>query len=1064
MAYIYENQIEQEILNSLENDFGYDVIRCPVDKKEDLNDGTNRSDKRICVLPQMLKDSLYKLNKNVPKEELDKVADELSAIQNGDIKEINYNFYKKIRNGIKREFQKNGENDFEFVRLIDFENPQNNSFVAVSQMWIRGQVYWRRPDVLVFVNGLPLVFVELKNSNVKIQEAYNDNLTNYKKDIPNLFAFNQVCVLSNARHTKLGAFGSKWEFFFDYLKENESDDIDKKEIENNELSVRYFLKSFMKKERLIDYIENFIIYENHNKIIAKNHQFLGVNNLFESTKNKDAKNGKLGVFWHTQGSGKSYSMVMYARKVARKMRGNFTFLIITDREELDHQIYKNFQGTEVIGDKEECQPKNSEQLREYLKDSEQKRYIFTLIHKFRPENKGEQYPVLSERDDIIVIVDEAHRTQYKDLAENMRRALPNASFVAFTGTPLLGVKKLTNQYFGDYVSEYNFKMSVDDGSTVPLYYSRRVPEVWLENEFLNDNVLEVIEEEELNEKESELLIKSSIIDVIKRDERLEKVAKDIAYHFLERGYLGKAMVVCVDKFSAVSMYDKVKRYLLEKKKELTKEQNKADEKRKEQIARILDYANKMKMAVVISQSNDEKERFAKAGLDITPHREEMERIDENGKDIEDRFKDIGGELQLVFVCAMWLTGFDVKDISTLYLDKPMKGHTLMQAIARANRVYGEKTHGLIVDYINVFKYMKEALGDYASGNDGSQMPLKDIEQITALLDECIDEIDEFLLSLGYDLGAMMAKKSVLDKIEDLDPISQKIIEKDESKNRFKVLVNTLNNLHEASKPEIFEIGWKNAKLEAIKYLGDIVNGRSVDNEKIQNARDKLAQILDRSVGAEGAKNPSPNGQEINLSKLEVEKIKKELKNSPYKATQTEDLKAFIEEMLEKMIKKNCSRVDFAQKYKQIIDDYNAGNSENEEYYDELMKLINELKEEDERAGGLGESFGVELSDEELEIYDLLMSGKKLSRADEKKVVLSAKSLYKKLKESKNELFVVDWYKDEQPKTKVKNQIIMILDKELPQSYDKDSFNDKVGVLMTHFMDMSLQHYGWVGAV
>ena len=238
------------------------------------------------------------------------------------------------------------------------------------------------------------------------------------------------------------------------------------------------------------------MFENQSiKIIAKNHQYLGVNNLIESVKDRKALAGKLGVFWHTQGSGKSYSMVMFTRKVKRKIEGNFTFLIITDRDDLDTQIHKNFVRTEVIGDKEECQPKNGAQLREYLQTN--KSFIFTLIHKFNYD-KTKKYPVLSERDDIIVLVDEAHRTQYKSLAENMRTALPNANYIAFTGTPLLGSKRLTNQWFGNYVSEYNFAQSVEDGSTVPLFYSRRVPEVWLENDFLDDDVLDIIEDENLN--------------------------------------------------------------------------------------------------------------------------------------------------------------------------------------------------------------------------------------------------------------------------------------------------------------------------------------------------------------------------------------------------------------------------------------------------------------------------------------------------------------------------------------------------------------------------------------
>lgn len=396
-----------------------------------------------------------------------------------------------------------------------------------------------------------------------------------------------------------------------------------------------------------------------------------------------------------------------------------------------------------------------------------KAFIFTLIYKFGYD-KTEKYPVLSARDDIIVLVDEAHRTQYKDLAENMRTALPNANFVAFTGTPLLGTKHLTNQWFGDYVSEYNFKQSVEDGSTVPLFYSRRVPEVGLENDFLDDDVVDIIEEEKLNEDETRLLENASsrIFEVIKREDRLDKVAQDIAYHFPRRGFLGKGMVVSVDKYTAVKMYDKVQHYWAIEKQNIMKERNTASTKEeRDQLTRILAYMNKVEMAVIISEENDEETKFAKQGLKISEHRAKMKEITPNGRDIEDRFKDPDDSLQLVFVCAMWLTGFDVKNLSTLYLDKPMKGHTLMQAIARANRVYPGKPAGIIVDYVNVFKYMKKALTEYATGDDGTEFPAKDIDQLISYIDGTIDEADSFLLSLDIDLKKIIADSNTLDKLD-----------------------------------------------------------------------------------------------------------------------------------------------------------------------------------------------------------------------------------------------------------------------------------------------------------
>ena len=1064
MAFISEDDIEQAILSKLKSEeFGYNVIICDSDPahKEDLNDGTGRPSKKMCVLPNILKAQLAKLNPTVPQDKLDEIYKDLTAdFSESDLISKNYSLYKKIREGITLNFRRNGKEDFAHVQLVDFTNPENNDFTAVSQMWIEGRYGWRRPDILIFINGLPLIFIELKNSIVKLQEAYNKNLQDYKKTIPNLFAFNQICVLSNGLETKLGAFNATFDYFFEWLKASEEDKPNRKAIQEEGVSANYFVDALLHKKDLIDYMENFVLFYNQKtKIIAKNHQFIGVNNLFKAVLNRENLQGKLGVFWHTQGSGKSFSMVMLTRKVKRKIEGNFTFLIITDRDDLDTQIYKNFLRTEVIGDKEQCQPKNSEQLRNFLQTN--KPFLFTLIHKFRYD-KGKEYPILTTRNDIIVLVDEAHRTQYKDLAENMRKALPNANFVAFTGTPLLGPKRLTNQWFGNYVSEYNFAQSVEDGSTVPLFYSRRVPEVGLKNDFLDDDIVDIIENENLNETEARIVENSAsrILEVIKRDDRLDKIARDIAHHFPRRGFLGKGLVVSVDKFTAVKMYDKVQHYWEEEKKAIIAERNTAPTKEKrEELTHILDYMNTTEMAVVISEEADEVEKFAKQGLDIIKHRNKMNEL-VDGVDLEDRFKDVNSNLRLVFVCAMWLTGFDVQNLSTLYLDKPMKGHTLMQAIARANRVFPNKPCGIVIDYVNVFKYMQKALGQYAIGSDGEDFPVKDIENLVKLIEETITETDQFLKKIDIDLDKLLAESDTLDKLETLRIAYNKIVDKEESKNKFKVLSNTLENLYEASKPEIFERHWFNEKFSPIMYLHGLMYNL-VDDEKIARAKLKIGQVLDNSVTSSTTNQQQGGymiheGKVINLSNIDIDAIRKELKKTPYKAIEIDNLKDYINEILHAMINKNCNRIKFAERFKGIIDRYNAGASENQEYYEKLLQLIADMQAENKRPDELG------LTEEELEIFDLLIKGKKLTKAEEQKVILSAKNLYHKLKENEATLFVADWYKDEQPKARVKKAIIDTLDAGLPESYNKEIFDAKTDLLLNHFIDMSVQGYGWIG--
>ena len=1066
--YISEDDIERAILEKLNNlPFNYDILRCSADaeSRDNLNDGTGRNSKRQCVLPVVLTDALYRINPTIDKSIIDGIVRDLSRDFTGtDLTDTNYNNYKKIRDKIKVKVKKNGKDDFDFVQLIDFDNPENNTFTAVSQMWIHGHYNYRRPDILIFVNGLPLVFIELKNSIVKVEEAYNKNLLNYKKDVPNLFAFNQICVLSNGLETKLGAFNATYDYFFEWLKvENENETINREELNDTDkkISVERFVDGMLNKNRLIDYIENFILFENQRvKIIAKNHQFFGVNNLVQSVVKRKELQGKLGVFWHTQGSGKSYSMVMFARKVKRKINGNFTFLIVTDRDDLDTQIHKNFVRTEVIGDKVECQPKNSSQLREYLQSN--KEFVFTLIQKFRYD-KSKAYPVLSTRDDIIVMVDEAHRTQYKDLAENMRAGLPNANYIAFTGTPLLGAKRLTNQWFGNYVSEYNFAQSVEEGSTVPLFYSRRVPTVELENNYLDDEVLDIIEDENLTEEEAKKVENSAskILEVIKREDRLDKIAQDIAHHFPRRGFLGKAMVVSVDKFTTVKMYDKVQHYWQIEIQNLVKERNQAKSKEeRDDLSNRINYMRNVEMAVVISDANADEERFTKQGLDISKHKVKMAEISPEGLDLEDRFKTPHDPLSLVFVCAMWLTGFDVKNLSTLYLDKPMKSHTLMQAIARANRVYPGKPCGIIVDYVNVFKYMKQALSDYGSGNDDNDYPAKDIESLKTMIDDSVKEGEEFLSSIGIDLNEMMAEKGTFNKSSAILNAYNTIIATDDGKEKFKVITNTMCNLYEASKPEIFEQHWRNPKFAPLKYIHDMFDN-SIRDDRVEEAKQRISDVLDGSISSSDVEENSDivihEGKVIDLSKLDVDDLKKEIKHAPYKAIEINDLKEYLEKALEQMVNKNIERVRFSERFKGIVDRYNSGSSENEDYYDQLLQLVEDLKKESTRANFEG------LTEEELELFDLLIKDKKLTKAEEQSVKLAAKSIYSKLTEEKSDLFVVDWYKDEQPKLKVKQAIEQVLDEDLPDCYDKEIFAVKTNLLLNHFIDMTVQHYGWVCA-
>ena len=667
---ITEDMIEQATIKALHEWHDYIVMNCMTEKPDTLPDGTGRKDKKQVVLPDVMFESLCRINQDIPEETVRSVVDELCRTPvSGDLMLTNHQNYQRIRNGITVEYNKNGKKTSNILRLLSYNDALSNTFTVASQMWIKGETHWRRPDLIIFINGFPMVFIELKNSNIPVKNAYDINLKNYLKDIPYLFNYNQICVLSNGMETRLGSFAAGYEFFFEWLKvENEKENPDRKAIRENCTSLEYFIAGLCEPNNLLDYIENFILYDRRRtKIIAKNHQFFGVNNAYNAFLRREELKGKLGVFWHTQGSGKSYSMVMLARKIKHKCTGNFTFLIVTDREDLDTQIYKNFLRTEFITDKDKVQPANSKQLREELKTN--KSILFTLIHKFRYD-KGKKYPVLSERDDIIVIVDEAHRTQYKDLAENMRTGLPNAQFLAFTGTPLLGAKRLTNAWFGDYVSEYNFAESIKDNATVPLYYVKRVPEVELQNDFLDSDFAEILEEENLTDAEQRRLENhyAKELEVIKRDDRLDAIAQHIVYHFPRRGFRGKGMVISVDKFTAVKMYDKVSYYWKEEIKKLNAQITKAkDAAEKLRLKDMVDYMRKVEMAVVISEDADEEAKFATEGLSIKPHRDRMNNVDENGFDIEDnKVKNVvflgGGCKAILPAIAKAVEGRDIDEI------------------------------------------------------------------------------------------------------------------------------------------------------------------------------------------------------------------------------------------------------------------------------------------------------------------------------------------------------------------------------------------------------------------
>ena len=1075
--FISEDQIEKAAVTLLKDTYGYRSINCYTSDIENLSDGSNRLNKQEIAFRDILKTFAINLNPGIPESSIDSALDILTARRAAmNSLHANKEVYGLIRNGIPVQYENNaGRTEQGKVRVIDFINPENNDFCAVTQLWIKGDRYPRRPDILVYVNGLPLVFIELKNSNVKVQNAYDDNLINYKQDIPQLFNYNAFCVLTNALETKVGSYTAGYEHFFSWFRpDDEAEKVDKKSIVAEGTSLERALHGLFPKARLLDYIENFILYYKDTvKIIAQNHQFIGVNKAIESFADRETKQGKLGVFWHTQGSGKSFSMIFLSRKIFHNFTGNYTFVIITDRDDLDGQIYRNFLDTETVQKSEAARPRDSKELRDFL--GRNMRLVFTLIQKFRYD-KGKEYPVLSDRKDVIVIVDEAHRTQYASLAENMRKGLPNAQFFAFTGTPILGkgdqlYQGKTYDWFGGYVSQYNFVQSIDDGATVPLFYQKRVPEVLIQNDNLSDEFYQILEDENLDDLEKEKLEKqySTELEVIKRDDRLETIAKDIVAHFPARGYLGKGMIISIDKFTSVRMYDKVQKYWKEEIKRLVGTVSKTNEVgKKHQLQKKLEFLRSVEMAVVISEDAGEEERFTKQGLDIKPHRTKLNSTDANGHDIEYRFKDPDDPLQLVFVCAMWLTGFDAPTVSTLYLDKPMKDHTLMQTIARANRVTSHtingvsKANGEIVDYYNVFRNMKQALSDYALGDQGDQdTPVQDKSQLFVLLDDALDQGSAFCSSLSINLDTMLEKGETFKKVHLFETFANQLLEKDSYWKEFKVYENTISSLYEACKPEILE-GHFRPKIAVFQYLRGIIDG-IIEQADISEIKQKISDLLDQSVvTANGVLVPAENepeygiskiGKVLDLSKVDFDKLKNEFKHKEFKNIEIANLREFIQNKLEQMLKENSTRTNFAERLQEIINTYNAGGMSTESYFDDLVKFTEEMKDEDERYVREG------LTKDEMELFDILKK-EKMTKDEEVRVKNAAKHLLKRLVEEQPKVLVQDWFKDTQSQKKVKAAIEEVLDTELPSSYDRMLFTNKSQKLYELVFDYASKGSKW----
>jgi len=611
---------------------------------------------------------------------------------------------------------------------------------------------------------------------------------------------------------------------------------------------------------------------------------------------------------------------------------------------------------------------------------------------------------------------------------------------------------------------------MDDGATVPLFYEKRVPRVLIQNENLREEFYQILEDENLDDAQQAKLENkfAAEIEVIKRDDRLEEIAKDIVYHFPRRGYLGKGMVVSLDKFTAVKMYDKVQRLWKEQIKKLHGQiQKSKNDLERERLKKTVDYMRSVEMAVIVSEEAEEEKKFAKQGLDIKLHRARMNKVDKNGHDVEYNFKDPAHPLQLVFVCAMWLTGFDAPTVSTMYLDKPMKDHTLMQTIARANRVTSwkingvEKKSGEIIDYYNVFRNIKKALRDYARGQEGQeQPPVQEKKVLFKLLEDAVAQGKEFCREKEIDVDFLLNSKDVFKNVSYFKEYADILLSQDEWRKGFAVYENTIVSLYEACKPEI--LGSPVVRTVAVfQYLRGVVDA-IIEQKDIDAVGIRIGELLDESLVVDKTEFVHEHkdkyrivrsGKTWDLSRIDFEQLKEDFQHATYKNIEIADLRAFIQHKLDQMLKQNATRADFAQRLQGIIDAYNAGSSSVDNYFDELVRFTKDLKEESERHLREG------LTEDELELFDILKKDK-MTKEETQKVRLAAKSLLHRLCEEKPKVLVQDWFKDSQTKRKVQSAVEEVLNIHLPESYDRVVFKEKCDNVLDLMLNYAIQGIKW----
>jgi len=1007
MNILTEEEIEQMALQTLQEQ-GYEII----------NGSTIERPYNEVVLTNRLQNAIDKINPEIPAEIREEALRNVIRVQFTTLLANNEAFHKLLTEGVDVKGREGEQIKTFKVWLMDFQNPDNNDFAAVNQFTIVENHNNKRPDVIIFVNGLPLVVIEIKNATdekADIKAAFNQ-LQTYKQAIPTLFNYNSILIATDGWFAKAGTITSDWSRFSGWkippTKPENSNAVAEPDTTYNStlfpkeptyLEMDVVLNGMLDKKTLIDLIRYFVVFEKTKdktvKKIAAYHQYYAVNKAIRSTVKAASLSGdqRAGVVWHTQGSGKSLSMVFYSGKmVVTPQLNNPTIVVLTDRNDLDQQLFETFSNCQQLIRQTPVQAENRNHLQSLLSVASGG-VVFTTIQKFMPEEKGGIYPKLSDRRNIVVIADEAHRSQYDFIdgyARHMRDALPNASFIGFTGTPIEKEDKNTQAIFGEYVDIYDIQQAVEDGATVRIFYESRLAKIELdpeEQKIIDQRIEEVTEEDELTERQQRFAKWTQQEAIVGSEKRLQQVAADIVTHFEQRSEVfdGKGMIVCMSRRICVALFDAIIK--------IRPEWYSGDD-------------DKGAIKVIMTGSSSDP-------LDWQEHIRNKPRR----KSIGDRLKDPKDGLKLVLVRDMWLTGFDAPCLHTLYVDKPMTGHNLMQAIARVNRVFKDKEGGLIVDYLGIAQDLKKALSVYTASGGKGKIEF-DQEEAVAKMEELYEIVIDLFYGFDYKKFFGLQPREKLNFLLDATDF---ILGLDKGQERFSTNVSNLSKAFAISVPHPNALAIRDdlsffqaikARISKLRESNKKRSDEEVETAIRQIISDALisTEVIDIFQAA-GLQNPEISGLNI-LS----DEFMAELKDMPRKNLALELLRRLLNDEIKKRSSRNIIQSKkFSEMLADAIKRYQNNAITAAEVIEEMIRLAKELKEADKRGVDLKLDF------RELAFYDAL------EVSDSAVLVLGdeiLKTIARELVESVKNSVTIDWDKKESVQAKMRVMIKRILKK------------------------------------